>query len=277
MRILIAGCGEVGCRVGLKLAGLGHQVYGLRRDTSTIPSPIVPIALDLSRPINKHLLPVDIDQVIYILSANAFNEAAYQQAYVDGVKHLIGGLDSANNIPERFIFVSSTSVYGQHQGEWVDEGSETRPTGFNGQVMLEAEQQVMRLPGSTIVRFSGIYGPGRNRMINQVKNGQLAPIEPVIYSNRIHASDCARVLCHLSHYVQLNHNLILASDHQPVTLYELQGWLADQMGMPKQDRQYKPIVRRAGSKRICNKRLLELGFEFRYPDYKSGYSQVLNL
>ena len=276
MRILIAGCGDLGTKAGLELCRQGHEVFGLKRNSQTITAPIKAIAADLSQPLDSNLLPASIDQVIYILAASGFNEQAYQSAYVDGVKHLIRALGSDMQRLKRFIFVSSSSVYAQNEGQWVDETSVTQPQSFNGQIMLAAEQQVLNLANALIVRFSGIYGPGRSRMIDQVKSGHLAAPEPVIYSNRIHSSDCTGVLAHLSQLDCIDHRLVLASDHQPTSLFELHQWIADQLGVKKENRLYQQTRRRAGSKRISNKRLLEMGYKFNFPDYTCGYSQMLD-
>ncbi len=275
MRILIAGCGDIGTQAGLKLYEKGHEVFGLKRNIKSIASEIKAISADISQPIDSAVLPAAIDQIIYILAASGFNEQAYRQAYVDGAANLIAAMGDGAEHLKRFIFVSSTSVYAQNNGEWVDEKSLTEPNSFNGQIMLEAEGQVLELPNSLVVRFSGIYGPGRNRMLEQVKAGQLATEQPIIYSNRIHSEDCARALVHLCEQENPEHQIILASDHRPVCLYEFQNWLADQLCVPRSKRQYQPPQRRAGSKRICNKRLVDTGFKFKYPDYKQGYLKLL--
>ena len=275
MRILIAGCGHIGAQTGLQLHNKGHKVFGLKRNVSSIPSEINPIGADISQPVDAGVLPTNIDQVIYILAASGFNEQAYQQAYVGGVTNLIAAMGERSKSLKRFIFVSSTSVYAQNSGEWVDEESITEPQSFNGQIMLEAEQQVLSLTNGLVVRFSGIYGPGRNRMLEQVKSGQIAALVPKIYSNRIHSQDCARVLTHLSEMPDLLHKIILASDHQPVSLNEIQSWLANQLNVPEDEREYQIPTRRAGSKRISNQRLINTGFELKYSGYKQGYKDLI--
>jgi len=276
MKILIAGCGEIGSKVGIELSIKGHDVFGLKRNVDSIPKLIKPIAIDLSNEINPELLPTDIDIVVYILAANGFNEHAYNEAYIVGAKNLIAALGQQADRLKRFIFVSSTSVYGQNQGQWVDENSATESKSFNGQIMLEAEKQILQLPNSLIVRFSGIYGPGRNRMLEKISSGQIASSHPVIYSNRIHSEDCANVLVHLIEIGEINDQIILASDHCPVSLNEIQTWLADQLDIVQSSREYATPKRRAGSKRISNKRLLALGYQFIYPDYRTGYPDLLN-
>ncbi len=275
MRILIAGCGDIGTKAGIQLHQNGHEVFGLKRNICSLPEHIVPIKADLSQTVDPGILPANIDLIIYILAASSFNEQAYQQAYISGAKNLIDALGKSISQLKRFIFVSSTSVYAQNNGEWVDEQSVTEPTSFNGQIMLEAEQQILGLPVGLVVRFSGIYGPGRNRMLEQIKSGQLAAKQPVIYSNRIHSEDCVRVLVYLTEMGAVNAKVVLASDHSPAALSEIQAWLADRLNIAETKRDYQVPKRRAGSKRISNKRLIELGYEFKYSDYRAGYSDIL--
>lgn len=277
MKILIAGCGDIGSRAGLELAAGGHEVYGLKRGIESIPDGINQIQADLFHPLPRKILPGNIDQVIYILAASEFSEQAYRRAYIVGVRNLADALENNLDLLNKFIFVSSSSVYAQSQGEWVDEDSPTEPARFNGQVMLEAERQVQLLPGGLCVRFSGIYGPGRTKLINQVRAGQLAPAEPVIFTNRIHVHDCARVLEHLSLLPadKLERNVFVASDNRPASLHEVHHWLADELDVPQAMRITRPVQRRAGSKRLDNQRLLSTGFEFNYPDYRAGYQSVL--
>lgn len=275
MNILIAGYGDIGKKVGEKLLRAGHRVYGLKRNATSITGATIPISADLSQPLARGVLPAGLDQILYILSADGFNEQAYQQAYVDGVRYLTQALGENLNSLQRFLFVSSTSVYSQNTGEWVDEESPTQPGAFNGQIMLDAEEQVMDLPNSMVVRFSGIYGEGRNRMLQQVNSGMIAASHPVIYSNRIHSDDCASVLYHMLQLRNPGHRLFLASDNQPAALHDIQQWLADQLGVPQIKRRYQVPARRAGSKRVRNHRLLDSGYDFIYPDFKTGYRELL--
>ncbi|HBM42679.1 MAG TPA: NAD(P)-dependent oxidoreductase, partial [Halomonas sp.] len=132
------------------------------------------------------------------------------------------------------------------------------------------------LPG-TVVRFSGIYGPGRDRLIHQVAEGRIAAVTPVIYSNRIHRDDCTGILAHLIRCQESGTplaDLYLGSDCEPVTLHNVMAWLAKQLKVESTDTMQSPLRRRA-SKRCDNRRILETGYTFRYPTYKEGYAQVL--
>ena len=207
------------------------------------------------------------------------SDAGYQQAYVNTVKNLLRGLALHKRKPRLIIFVSSTSVYGQKHAEWVDECSLTEPSTYSGKRLLEAENLLFNSEyPSCCVRFSGIYGPGRRRLIEQVVAGHGAAKTPVLYSNRIHADDCAGVLAFLIER-QEHHSLepiYLATDCEPSPLYDVKQWLAQQLHLPEDHLQPKPLARTVrSSKRCSNARLVESGYQFRYPTYKDGYRAVL--
>lgn len=280
LTVLIIGCGDIGITLGRELLSEGHRVIGMRRQADALQgSGIEPLALDLNdlEGASASALP-QADYVVYTVSANRFEESAYQSAYPEGMKRVLGVLEQHKTPPRRIFFVSSTSVYGQQEGEVVNEASPTESTSFSGNLMCEAEQALLNhsLPG-TVVRFSGIYGPGRDRLIHQAAEGRIAAVTPVIYSNRIHRDDCTGILAHLIRY-QENGNplaeLYLGSDCEPVTMHNVMAWLAKQLKVESTETMQSPLRRRT-SKRCDNSRIRETGYEFRYPSYKEGYAQVL--
>ena len=122
-RILIAGCGDVGTTLGLSLRAAGHEVWGLKRNPRGLPPELRPLAADLADPATLIVLPPALDYIVYSAAAAGFSEALYQAAYVAGVRNLLNALRQAGQQPKRLLLTSSTSVYAQHQGEWVDEDS----------------------------------------------------------------------------------------------------------------------------------------------------------
>ncbi|SDL55825.1 Nucleoside-diphosphate-sugar epimerase [Franzmannia pantelleriensis] len=276
---LIIGCGDIGMTLGRQLIAAGQRVIGVRRRAQTTlkDSGIEPLALDISDPAALPELP-DADVIVYVLSADRFEEEAYRSAYPDGLRAVLGEYAGRNTPPKRVFFVSSTSVYAQQDGETVDETSPTEPHGFSGILMRQAEQALIDhpLPG-TVVRFSGIYGPGRDRLIRQVSEGRIAAGAPPMYSNRIHRDDCAGVLTHLIQRTLEQSpvdDLYLASDCEPAPLHEVMLWLAGKLKVESTETIQSPLRRRA-SKRCDNSRLRESGYVFRYPTYREGYAQVL--
>lgn len=276
--ILILGCGDIGMVLGRDLLEAGHHVIGARRSVAALEgSGIEPLALDLVDEDALSALP-DADYVVYILSADRFDEAAYRAAYSDGLKAVLRTYGGRKTAPKRLFFVSSTSVYAQKEGERVDEESPAEATGFSATVMREAEQALLEsaLAGTT-VRFSGIYGPGRDRLIRQVQEGRIAPKAPPMYSNRIHRDDCAGVLSHLIGLDMADKpldDLYLASDCAPEPLHDVMLWLAGQLKVEPTEVIQAPLRKRA-SKRCDNSRLRETGYAFRYPSYREGYAHVM--
>lgn len=265
-RLLIAGCGDLGKRLAMRLSGSAWQCHGLRRRTELLPEPIVPISADLFDPDTLGPVTGFWDAIIYQATPAERSAPAYRAAYVEGLRHVLAVTET-----ERLIFVSSTAVYGQEHGEWVDEDSATEPAGFSGQMLLEAEQLAWA-HGGLVVRFSGIYGPGRDYLIRSLRTGQArCRREPPQWTNRIHAEDCAGALQHLLELDQPQ-ALYCASDAQPAPRCEVLGWLATQLGLPGPHEEDEPGGQ---GKRVLNKRLTASGFQFQYPDYRSGYRTLI--
>src|SRR5262245_25881393 len=162
--VLIAGCGYVGSALARRRVERGDNVFGLRRNPVDLPPGVVPIAADLAVPRSLADLPGALDVVVYAASPGGRDDAFYRTAYVEGLRNLLAALAERGQKPRRTIFVSSTAVYGQSRGEWVDETSPTTPTHFSGKRLLEAEA-LLRDSGLTgvVLRLGGIYGPRRTR------------------------------------------------------------------------------------------------------------------
>lgn len=275
---LILGCGDIGTQLGKQLIEAGHRVIGARRNVEALAGTgIEAVALDITDEAALAALP-DADIVIYTVTADRFEESAYEAAYPMGLKSVLQTFGAREKKPERVFFVSSTSVYAQQGGEEVDETSVTEPHGFSGILMREAEQALLAhdLPG-TAIRFSGIYGPGRDRLIRQVSEGRIAASNPPMYSNRIHRDDCAGVIAHL---IQLALDgkplepVYLASDCDSAPLHEVMAWIAGRLKVETPEVIQSPLRRRS-SKRCNNRLLLESGYTFRYPTFREGYEDVL--
>lgn len=275
LRVLIAGCGYVGTALGLRLARAGHEVHGLRRSPGGLPDPIRPIAADLTRPAALRTLPRALDVVVYTAAADGREPADYRAAYMDGLRNLLGALEARDRPPRRVLFTSSTGVYGQAGGEWVDEASPARPTRPAGAVLLEAEALLAESPlPATTVRLAGIYGPGRDRRVRLVRQGRaVCPDGPPVYTNRIHRDDCAGALHHLI-TLPAPEPLYLAADREPAPLCEVYEWLAERLDAPPPRRE-QAAVRRRGNKRCRSDRLVASGYRFEYPTYREGYGAML--
>lgn len=277
LSVLIAGCGDVGSRLGLQLGRDGWRVYGLRRNAAELPVPILPVKGDLTDPTCPRCWPNGgLDYLVYAASATEHDEAGYRQAYVEGLRNVLRWLRQHEQQPRRLLFVSSTGVYAQRDGEWIDEDSPTEPTGFTGQVMLEAEQLALGcgLP-VTCVRMGGLYDPSRPWLQNQVRAGLRVERDPPQYSNRIHRDDAAALLAFLLQADARGTALqpcYLGVDDEPAPLHEVVDWLRERLGVTHWAEQ--SMTRRAGSKRCSNARARALGWKPRFASYRDGYASL---
>ena len=269
MHTLLAGCGDLGCRLGLLLSAAGEKVTGLRRMTTSMPAGINPLAADLTRPETLNFKGDRFDRIVFMPAPAARLESAYKSIFQHGLQNLRRALPGFNG---RFIAVSSTTVYGQQDGSWVNEETQAAPARFNGRVLLNMERDAARLfPDSTIVRFSGIYGPGRDRLIRMV-NERRCIAELPKWTNRIHADDAAAVLQHILN-LRKPETLYLASDDGPALHHEVLNWLAVELGVP--DAATLALAGLAKGRRVDASRLRGSAYRMHYPDYRSGYGSML--
>jgi nucleoside-diphosphate-sugar epimerase len=280
-RVLIAGCGYVGAALANRLAREGARVWGLRRATGALPSGVEPLEADLTDPVSLRVIPERLDFVFYTAAPDRSDPHGYRSTYVDGVRNLLGALMRQGHTPRRVCFTSSTGVYAQNDGGWVDEDSPTEPESESGGILLEGEHLVLDsgFP-ATVLRLGGIYGPGRTRLIDEVVAGTArCPPGAPAWSNRIHRDDCAGALAHLmrlsdpgSHYI--------AVDREPAPLCEILRWIARRLGAAE------PPIAEAGSapgragrrtnKRCSSARLVASGYEFTHPTYREGFESLLS-
>jgi nucleoside-diphosphate-sugar epimerase len=278
-KLLIAGCGYVGSALARFRVERGDTVFGLRRNPVDLPSGVVPIAADLAVLRSLADLPAALDVVVYAASPAGRDDAFYRTTYVEGLRNLLAAVAAQGQKPRRVIFVSSTAVYGQARGEWVDETSPAQPTHFSGKRLLEAEALLREsgLPG-VVLRLGGIYGPRRTRLIDEVRQGRAAIARGgPHYTNRIHRDDCAGALDHLIDLAEPA-DCYLGVDSEPEDQGVVLRWLAGVLGTspPRVAGADQRRETRGGSKRCRNARLLASGYAFRYPSYREGYTAVLS-
>lgn len=278
MTILLAGCGDLGTEAGLRFAALGHRVVGWRRSPAKLPAAIEGAAADLTSP-ELPPVPADTAAVVIAVAADAPTEEAYRAAYLGGVSNVLDALERDGVLPRRVLFVSSTAVYGDAGGGWVDEATAPDPGGFSGRILVEAEELLQtRLAGTSAaavsLRLGGIYGPGRTRLIDQVRSGSaLVPVD-VRFTNRIHRDDAAAAVVHLLTMAAEPAPVYVGVDDDPADLGSVLRFLAGELGLPE------PAVgdagpARAGNKRCSNRLLRSTGFIFTFPTFREGYRDVM--
>lgn len=277
--ILIVGCGYVGSALGAALSGEGHLVWGMRRNPENMPQSIKPLSADIHDKDLSNRLPNGLDFIFYTLSSGGGGEAGYRAAYAEGPRNLLETLDKKGVRPGRIFFTSSTAVYAQTDGGRVDEKSPTQPAHYSGRILLEGERILLESSHpATILRLSGIYGPGRTRLIDAVRSGQAkVPEGPPRYTNRIHRDDCAGVLAHLMK-VDAPDEVYIGVDDEPADRRKVLNWLADRLGVPQPrvaPGGEPPSARAATNKRCSNARLKSTGYRFLYPSYREGYAAMI--
>lgn len=268
-RVFIIGAGYVGSAAAELLRLAGHSVSTGRRS----PRLKGEFKMDVlnSETYPNELLEAEI--VIYCVSADNYSDDAYRSAYVDGLRNIISFLRANPNKLVRFIFVSSTGVYAQSDGQEVTEQSETAPLNFSGKRLLEGEALLKELKVSSVaLRFSGIYGPGRAPLVDEVRSArQFSSLRLATFSNRIHRDDCARMLHFISEAPAVS-PVYIGSDLEPVLLGEVVNWLAEQLGVSiRITSDATELVRERGNKQCMSKLIVSEGFKFLYPSYKSGF------
>lgn len=276
-RILIAGCGYVGAQLGTRLSQAGHHVWGLQRGDGSLLPGIARVRADLLQCSSLDALPRELDVVFYTAAAKEQSGDAYRAIYVEGLRNLVTALEKQGQPIQRILFTSSTAVYAQSNGEWVDETSETKPAHFTGQRLLEAENLVMQgaFP-AVVLRLGGIYGPGRTQTIAAVRNGCARISDgPPIYMNHIHRDDCAGVLQHLM-TLDTPEPLYVGVDSDPADRREVVRWIANKLNLPPPTVDPAPAAPPTrGAKRCRNARLIATGYEFAYPTYREGYGALI--
>lgn len=275
--LLIVGCGDLGAAVAEYFVQRDWSVHGVRRSVAAIAG-VTMIAADVTQPESLSALrAIQADYVLIALTPGEFSDQRYRAVYVDGARNILQALDRTQI--KRVFWVSSTSVYHQNAGEWVDENSPAQPQAFSGARLLEAEQIIAAsgLP-HTVIRFGGIYGPGRARLLRQLRGGRRSVSQPPHYSNRIHRDDVVAVLQFLiegaAHGIELQ-SLYLGVDTEPALMSDIEHWFADYLSLDYAALTADAPPARGGSRRCSSERLQALGFHFMYPTYRQGLPTLL--
>jgi nucleoside-diphosphate-sugar epimerase len=275
MRALVIGCGYLGRRVAAIWRAEGMQVSALTRSPQNAAvlaeQGIEPIIGDVLLPETLRSLP-EIEIALYAVGYDRHSAASKREVYVRGLANV---LEARSPRVRRFLYISSTSVYGQDAGEWVDETSETLPSTEDGQIVLAAEETVRTACPkgvATVLRFSGIYGPGRLlRRIESVRSAEPIAANPDGLLNLIHVDDGAIVVGRLAKRDVLQ-TTYLITDDRPVPRREYYSLLAKLVGAREPLFQFDATAARGGlNKRCSNARLRsELGDILRFPTIETG-------
>ncbi len=271
VRANLLACGDIGTAVALKLVARGDEPLALRRNLAALPAGLAALSVDYTdagslSQLSQH--PADITLLTPTPAARDVD--GYREGYLRPVENLLAQWQALP--PQQLIYVSSTRVYGDAGGDWVDEGTALAPADGQAEILVAAEQRLLESHHQvSIVRFSGIYGRSPSRLLQRIAGGEIVSAEPPHYSNRIHRDDCVGFLLHLMTLKQ-RERIYLASDDLPVLSHEFECWLAEQLGVANPRETGSP----PGASRRCRNALLRAsGYELRYPDYRAGYGAML--
>ena len=302
MRKLIIGCGYVGLTVAREWVKQGDQVSALTRSKDNArkftESGIQPVLGDITQPESLERLP-EADTVLYAVGFDRTADKSRREIYVTGLDSVLKVLKQRS---QKVIYLSSTSVYGQTAGEWVDETSVCEPERENGQICLEAEQlfeqhgflstSVPKSNAATavILRLAGIYGPGRLlARIEQINAGEPLAGNPDAWLNLIHLADIVQTILRCDTNIHLE-DRYLVSDSRPITRQEYYLTLARLLNAPeprfdsdglgetsRKSTRFNSTERAAGmNKRCSNKRLRErMGVSLTFPTIAEGLPDAI--
>ncbi|MBL9126010.1 MAG: SDR family oxidoreductase [Verrucomicrobiales bacterium] len=284
-RILIVGCGYLGSTLGTAWVAAGHHVAGIRRPGGDVSgmrrAGIEPWLADLAIRSDLDRLPDEWDWVVDCAAPSEGGEEAYRRVYREGARNLVDRFRSRP--PKAFLFTGSTGVYPQNDGSEVDETASTHGAAPTGRILRETEEVFLRAVGdgfpAVLLRISGIYGPGRNRVDAVLRGDAKMYGDGSRWMNMIHRDDLAGAVVAALERGRPG-SLYNVSDGAPCTEREFYGWLGARLGKEVPSAAPDGDTGRRG-RALANRRIRiekirqDLGWVPRYPDYRAGYEQVL--
>lgn len=277
--IFVVGCGDIGQRVARLWRARGAEVRALARSEAAAArlaaAGITPVAGDLDTPASLGTLPLNGATVYYFAPPPP-------QGETDPRMH---AFTAAGLHPARVIYISTSGVYGDRRGAWVDEDTPPVPGTDRAHRRLEAETTLRawgRAAGVavTILRVGGIYGPGRWPLERLRAGTPVLREEECGYTNRIHADDLAAI-CVAAAERGGEDRIYNVSDGRNGTMTQYFYAVADRFGLPRPPALTMAEARQrlspamlsylTESRRMDNRRMLdELGVTLQYPDLAVG-------
>ena len=274
MHLLILGCGDIGTRVGLSILQQGWRVSAVRRRPQLLPNDFDRIALDLTEAERfSELDQVNPDYVLVTPTPPSYDPAGYQSGFA-GVAQALAGQEWVARC-RRVFWVSSTRVYREAGGGWVDEHSALNLDEPQAAAMVAAEASVRRGATATIIRPAGVYGNPEGMLMRRVRAGEGGGTDTP-YGNRIHRDDLSRLIVHCL-LRDLNGESVpptlIGADHDTTPTHEIEDWLAGQLGLTLKRPVEGGSVR--ANRRCANGLLGQIGFTLDYPTWREGYQDSL--
>jgi nucleoside-diphosphate-sugar epimerase len=280
------GCGYLGERVARRWRSAGQSVVIVtRRPDRTVQfvtQGYCALMGDVTRPNTLRKLP-RAETVLFSVGFDGAANRSIEEVYAGGVWNALASLPST---VRRFIYISTTGVYGTAGGGWIDELTQPDPQRDGGRASLAAEHVLAAHPlgrHSVILRLAGIYGPGRIPFIDKLRASEPIPAPVHGYLNLIHVDDAASVVLAADELEPFENGprIFCVSDGHPVQRGDYYREVARQIGAPPPvfvapDTNSRRAARAAANRRVRNTRILhELRVKLAYPDYRSGLSAIL--
>jgi nucleoside-diphosphate-sugar epimerase len=275
-RILIAGCGYVGSAAADLFHSAGWLVEGWTHSAVSaarlLDKPYPVTAVDLTDRHQINTRPQNFDLVIHCASTAGGDAESYRRVYLNGIQNLVDRFVGAT-----LLFTSSSSVYAQGNGEWVNEQSPAQPQHEKGQLLWQTEQLVLGR-GGIVARLAGIHGPARSAILTRFLRGD-AVIDPKNdrYMNHVHRDDIAAALLLLAETPPRSNSIYNVVDDSPILRSDCYRWLAEKLGRPSPPRGHAPTSAKRGrsNKRVSNLKLRECGWTPRYPSFAAAMEQSI--
>ncbi len=272
---LIVGAGYLGGAIARLFLAQKMTVAALVRTepraAQLAAAGIDPIVADLFSPSTFQNLPA-AQAVIFSPAPQVHDADNYRYLYREGIGDVLAVLARHSEPPRRVLYTSSTGVWGDQAGAWVDESVPPSPDSERAEILLQAEQQILRSGFPAIVlRLAGIYGPDRNR-VESFRSRHWPEIESDSVMNMIHVQDAASAAVYLLARAEPG-TLAVGVDNLPVRQSEFCAWLGAKLKMKRREIVIGEI--KPEGKRCRNTRLKQLGFSFKYPTFREGYTDLL--
>jgi nucleoside-diphosphate-sugar epimerase len=286
MRVIVLGCGYVGLALARRLTPT-HDVVGVRRSDldSVRDAGAEAVRADVTDPDDLGAVP-DADALVFAASSGGRGASAAREVYVGGLRTAIDAFATRANSPDKLVYTSSTGVYGDHDGAFVDESTPIEPTTAKTEVLAEAERLATayadeRGIDGTVARFAGLYGSDRYRLERYLEGPVTAG-----YLNMVHRADAVGAVEFLLGGV--DESVVNVVDDEPVSKHDFADWLADACDVSRPEKQTKAERLAASdlseaaerriqtSKRVSNGLLRELGYEFEHPTFREGYRAAVD-
>jgi nucleoside-diphosphate-sugar epimerase len=281
---LIFGCGYLGLRVAKRWRDSGEQVYVATRSPARAAAlateGFAPLVADVTRPETLSGLPA-AETALFAVGHDRTTGQSIEEVYVGGLRHVLDALPPSTG---RVIYISTTGVYGDSAGDWVDEDSPCEPTRPGGKASLAAEEALRRHrlgARGIVLRLAGIYGPQRIPNQAPLLAGEPLAVPTAGYLNLIHVDDAAAAVLAAAAVEADLPRTYLISDGHPAQRGEYYAELARLLGAAAPRFVEPPAgdpraARAAADKRIDNSRMrAELRVSLAYPSYREGLAAIV--